>query len=123
MSTQEVARRLVSLCRTGQYEAAQKELYSPDAVSIEPAGTPAEVTKGLDGILAKGKAWGEMVEAVHSAEVSEPIVAGNHFSCSMTNDVTFKEMGRQTIDEVCVYEVRDGKIVKEQFFYPVMPQG
>jgi hypothetical protein len=26
-------------------------------------------------------------------------------------------MGRSTMEELCVYEVKDGKIVKEQFFY------
>jgi hypothetical protein len=40
----------------------------------------------------------------------------------MTNDVTFKEHGRSKIEEVCVYEVQSGKIVKEQFFYPMTPQ-
>lgn len=123
MSTLEVANRLASLCRTGQYEVAHQELYSQDAVSIEPAGTPNELTKGLAGIREKGKQWAAMVEEMHSAQVSEPVVAGNFFSCAMINDVTFKEMGRQTMAEVCVYEVQHGKIVKEQFFYPVMPQG
>jgi len=28
-----------------------------------------------------------------------------------------KGMGRQLLDEVCVYEVKDGKIVHEQFLY------
>jgi hypothetical protein len=123
MSTQKVANRLVELCRSGQYEAAQEELYSADAISIEPAGTPNEMTRGLEGILAKGLAWSEMVEAVHSVSVSDPVAAGTFFACTMINDVTFKGMGRQTIEEVCVYEVRDGKIASEQFFYPVMPQG
>jgi len=30
-------------------------------------------------------------------------------------------MGRQAFDEICVYEVKDGKIMKEEFFYPVQP--
>ena len=30
---------------------------------------------------------------------------------------TYKGMGRQKMDEIAVYEVKDGKIVKEQFFY------
>jgi hypothetical protein len=35
----------------------------------------------------------------------------------MGMDETFKGMGRNKMDEIAVYEVRDGKIVKEQFFY------
>jgi hypothetical protein len=36
----------------------------------------------------------------------------------MSFDATFKGGGRTKMDEICVYEVKDGKIVKEQFFYP-----
>jgi hypothetical protein len=35
----------------------------------------------------------------------------------MGMDVTMKGQGRSKMDEIAVYEVKDGKIVKEQFFY------
>jgi limonene-1,2-epoxide hydrolase len=35
----------------------------------------------------------------------------------MTLDATMTGMGRMQLDEICVYEVKDGKIVFEQFFY------
>jgi len=35
----------------------------------------------------------------------------------MGMDCTYKGMGRQKMDEIALYEVKDGKIVKEQFFY------
>ena len=47
----------------------------------------------------------------------EPLVGGNHISLAMGMDVSMKGMGRMKMDEVVVYEVKDGKIVKEQFFY------
>ncbi len=122
MTTQEVANQLVNLCRQGLYDKAQADLYDVNAVSIEPKGAPMERAEGMDAIQQKGKAWAEMVEEMHSAEVSDPLVAGNFFSCTMKNDVTFKGMGRQQIEEVCVFEVQNGKIVTEQFFYPVAPQ-
>jgi hypothetical protein len=37
----------------------------------------------------------------------------------MSIDATYKERGRMAMDEICVYQVRDGKIVHEQFFYSV----
>ena len=58
-----------------------------------------------------------MIEAVHGGYSSQPVVGGNHFSLAMGMDVTFKGKGRTQMDEICVYEVKDGKIVKEQFFY------
>src|ERR1700757_4127844 len=108
MTTGEIANRLVELCK--------KDLYADDAVSIEPHSTPdfAHETKGLDAILEKGKKWGEMVEESHGMEVSEPLVSDSSFA--MTMDVTMKERGRMKMTELCVYHVKDGKIVSEQFF-------
>jgi len=54
---------------------------------------------------------------VHAVKISEPVVMGNHFTITMENDVTFKERGRMEIQETCVYEVSNGKIVREQFFF------
>ncbi len=122
MTTQEVANKLVEYCRQGQWEKAQEELYSENAVSIEPPFAPQPRTEGMEGIRQKGKQWEAMVEEVHSVNISEPAVAGPYFTCSMVNDVTFKGMGRTQIQEVCVYKVEDGKVVSEQFFYPAPPQ-
>jgi limonene-1,2-epoxide hydrolase len=118
MKTEEIARRLVALCREQKWEAAQKELYGPDAVSIEPYATPdfPKETRGLPAMLEKGKKFVGMVEKVHSLSVSDPIVAGNAFAFTMRMDLTMKGQGRMEMDELCVYEVKDGKIVAERFF-------
>ncbi len=117
MTTQDVANRLVELCRTGQSRQAKAELYHPDIVSMEPEGTPNWKVQGIEAVNAKADQWESMVEEFHSANVSDPIVTGNHFSVSMENECTFKGRGRQWIKEICVYEVQEGKVVKEQFFY------
>src|SRR5574337_75021 len=120
MNTEAVAKRLVELCRKGEHEQAQRELYAPDAVSIEMPGAPAGAlgdTQGLEAIYEKGRQFAAMVEAVHASSVSEPVVAGNWFSVSMAMDVTFRGRGRVQMTEICVYQVRDGKVVREQFFY------
>jgi ketosteroid isomerase-like protein len=120
MNPQQVADRLVELCRAGKFSQALDELYSRDAVSIEPPGAPSGPlgnAKGLDAIRAKGKAFDETCEKVHSITVSDPLIAGNFFSVTMGIDATYKQRGRYAMDEICVYEVRDGKIVLEQFFY------
>jgi hypothetical protein len=57
------------------------------------------------------------VEEMHGGYCGKPIVAGNHFSVAMGMDATMKGMGRVKMDEIAVYEVKDGKIVKEQFFF------
>ena len=118
MTTQEIADKLVAYCRAGEFQKCYDELYSPNVVSLEPAGSPMERVEGIDGILAKGKAWNEMMEEFHGSTITDPVVCGNHFSLGMTMDATFKEVGREKMEEICVYEVQDGKVVKEQFFYP-----
>ena len=71
----------------------------------------------LDAILEKGRKFQEQLEAVHGGSVSDPVVAGDWFSCSMVIDATMKGRGRVEMKEICVYHVRDGKIASEQFFY------
>ncbi len=120
MTVQEIANRLVELCREGNYHGAQQELFSEDAQNKEPDNSPApgpKLTVGRDAIIAKGKQFMESVEEVHGGSVSDPVIAGNHFAVSLNMDATYKGMGRQQMNEVCVYEVKDGKIVKEEFFY------
>ena len=117
MTTQEIANKLVHFCREGKNVEAINELYADNVVSLEPKGSQAERVEGKEGVLAKNNQWLEMVEEFHSSVISDPLVAGNHFACSMKMDVTMKGMGRITMDEICVYEVADGKIISDQFFY------
>jgi len=118
MSVHNIANQLVSLCRQGKFDEAVKELYSPDIVSIEPAGAGfIERAEGLDAYHEKGKAWQSMVQEFHGIEVSDPIVADQFFTCKMSMDITMKGGTREKSAEICLYKVKDGKIVLEQFFY------
>ena len=118
MTTTEIANRLAELCKKGDFETAQKELFSNDAVSIEAYATPAfeKETSGLDAIIEKGHKWNEMVQEFHGIQVSEPLVGEGSFAVTMSMSVTMKEKGQMDMTELCVYNVKDGKIVSEQFF-------
>lgn len=117
-ATQKVADRFYELAQEGKWEAIQDELFSSDAKSIEPTtGQGMQNAEGLDAIKKKGASFNSMVEEMHGGYCSQPQVAGNHFSVAMGMDVTMKQQGRMKMDEIAVYEVKDGKIVKEQFFY------
>jgi limonene-1,2-epoxide hydrolase len=54
------------------------------------------------------KKWAEMCRKGENLECIEQLSADN---------VTFKEKGRIQMEEVGVFEVKDGKIINEQFFY------
>jgi hypothetical protein len=118
MTTQDVANRFHELAQTGQWDKIQDELFDQNAVSVEPDHSPGlKTVQGLDAIKQKGKQFSEMVEEMHGGYSNPPQVAGNHFAVAMGMDVTTKGRGRSKMDEIALYEVKNGKIVKEQFFY------
>jgi hypothetical protein len=117
MTTQQVADRLTELCRTGQILQAQEELYADNIVCREPEHAPMQSATGKQAVMEKGKQFASMIEERHGGSFSDPQVSGRYFSVAMVLDATFKGMGRQVLEEICVYEVKDGKIIFEQFFY------
>jgi hypothetical protein len=123
-STAAVAQDLVSLCRAGRNLEAIDKHYSPKIVSIESVGSeemPAEMS-GIEAIRQKNEWWFQNNE-VHKAEANGPFVGENQFAVQYTFDVTFKPTGQRTeMSEMALYTVKDGKIVREQFFYNVPGQ-
>lgn len=118
MTTPEIAARLVELCGKGDFEKAQQELYAADAISIEPYATPEfpKEVKGLKAIIEKGEKFTHMTEELHNVTVSNPLVTGNVIAFVLTMDITMKGKKRMSMGELCVYNVKDGKIISEQFF-------
>jgi ketosteroid isomerase-like protein len=118
-STASVAQELVTLCRAGRNLEAISKLYSPKIVSIEPVGDekmPAEMT-GIEAIRGKNEGW-YAANQVHSSEVTGPFVGEGQFAVKYVWDATFKQTGKRTqMEEMALYTVKDGKIVREQFFY------
>lgn len=117
MTTQQIADRFYELSQQNGFEHIQTELYSKDAKSIEPEGSMLANVQGIEALYEKGKQFQAMIEEMHGGYCSVPLVAGNFFTCTMGMDVTFKGQPRMQMDEVAVYEVKDGKIVSEQFFF------
>ena len=123
MTVQEIADKYVAYNREGKSMQALEELFADDAYDLEPKGAPVERTEGKEALIKKHEQFGQMVEEMHGMSVSDPIVADNFFSCSMSMDVTYKGMGRAQVEEICVYGVKDGKIVSSQFFFTPAPMG
>jgi len=116
MTTQEIADRLHELCKNGKFEQARQELYSPQAESIEGEQAPEpRRIQGIEQINQKNEQFQNDVEQMHNVNVTKPIVQGNLISMGLGMDVTMKNRGRTNMEEMCVYQVKDGKIVKEQF--------
>lgn len=116
-TTQEVADRFYELAQQGKFDQIQDELYDENVRSVEPAHSNWQNVQGIDKIKEKAKQWQEMTEEMHGGYTGKPQVAGNFFCCVMGMDVTIKGQGRVKMDEIAVYEVKDGKIVLEHFFF------
>lgn len=113
MSTATVAGRLIELCKEGKFLEAQHELYDTDIISIDPDGSK---TVGASNMHVKEEAFLARIEKFHSIAWSDPLIAGSYFSVTLKLEIEFKKVGHISFEEVCVYQVRKGKIVFEQFF-------
>lgn len=113
MSTATVAGRLIELCKEGKFLEAQHELYDTDIISIDPDGSK---TVGASNMHAKEQEFLAKIEKFHSIGWSDPLIAGSYFSVTLRMEIEFRKVGRKNLEEVCVYQVRNGKIVFEQFF-------
>jgi hypothetical protein len=118
-STLEIGKKFVALCREGKDATIHEEMFSKDAMSVEAGAPPGmdRTAKGIEGIRAKSKWWGEN-HTVHKAEVFGPYPHDDRFAVRFLYDITHKPSGkRMTMDEVGLFTVSNGKISKEEFFY------
>jgi hypothetical protein len=121
MTTQEIASHYHQLMNERKFLEIQDTYYAEDVVcqEMEKAATMglAVITHGIEAIKAKGIARRATIETIHSYYCSEPLVAGEFFSVVLKQDITFKGRPRLSIEEIGIFQVRNGKVVKEQFFY------
>ena len=118
MTTQEVATRFNELASQEKWFEIQDELFADNVKSIEPKNSPYfKNIEGKTAVRKKGEDWVKRITAAYSRHTSEPIVADNHFVVGRKVDIDVEGIGRLQINELMLYEVRDGRIVMEQFFY------
>ncbi|WP_295125304.1 SnoaL-like domain-containing protein [uncultured Chitinophaga sp.] len=118
LSTQQVAARFHELAQQEKWFDIQEEFFSEDVKSIDPPNSPyMGYAAGKEAVRQKGQAFVKGIEEVHHLYTGAPIVTAHHFAVVREKDLTVKEHGRIQIKQIMLYEVRDGKIVSEQFFY------
>lgn len=118
MTIREIAARFNELAREEKWFEIQAELFADHVKSIDPPGSPyMGYAEGKDAVRKKGQDFVSSITALHGASTSEPVVAGNHFAVAREMDITTEGHGRIQINEIMVYEVKDGQIISEQFIY------
>jgi hypothetical protein len=118
LTMQEIAARFNELAQQEKWFEIQDEFFADDVRSIDPPNSPYfGYAEGRSPVRKKGEDFVKRIEAVHRAYTSTPIVSGNHFAVGREIDITVQGLGRIQMDQIMLYEVKDGQIVLEQFFY------
>ncbi len=121
-STLEVGKKLVELTGQGHWLEAIDALYSPDIVSVEPVAMPPGKECPIGIAAAREKTVRFFQEHdIHHCAVTGPWPHGDRFIVGFKLNLTAKNgpmAGKQfDLEEAALYTVKDGKIVKEEFFY------
>jgi hypothetical protein len=118
LTTEEVAARFNELAMQEKWFEIQDELFANNIKSIDPPHSPYfKNAEGKAAVRKKGEDWMKKIEAGHGTYTTKPVIGGNHFAVGRGVDITVKGFGRIQIDEIMLYEVKDGQIILEQFFY------
>lgn len=123
MTNFELGTRLVEACNKAENLEFINNFYAENIISIEAMNNPGDPEtpreqKGIEAIRAKNAWWNDNHE-VHANNVTGPFPHGDDkFAVYFSYDVTFKPVSqRMTMEEVGVYTIENGKIVREEFFY------
>ncbi len=118
-SPMEIGQSLVGMFNKGQFGEIEQKWWNPrEITSVEGVGV-SMAWSGRAAVDAKNQGW--MADhIIHGASAEGPFVGASGFAVRFRMDVETKSTGeRQIMDEVGVYTVKNGKIIREEFMYGV----
>jgi hypothetical protein len=111
----EIANGLKEMLSEQKFVQAYQLLYSDDAESIDPLNTSGQPLKGLTTLLEREKDFLSRA-TIKKISLSDPIIAGSYFTMSLQMSFDVQEQDHMEVNELCVYKVKNGKIISQQFF-------
>ncbi len=115
-SAGDVGRSLVEMFNKGEFREIEQKFWSPAIVSCEGEGVSMEWV-GRRAVARKGEEW-YAANRIHGASAEGPFVGASGFAVKFRMDVESLADGtRNVMEEVGVYTIRNGKIVREEFMY------
>lgn len=113
-SPAEIGRSLVELFNSGRAHEVEAKWWSPDVVSIEGMGM---AWSGRKAVEAKNNDWLAQHE-LKGGSAEGPYVGATGFAVKFRIEVIVKATGQMnTMEEIGVYTVNNGKITREEFMY------
>ena len=109
-----LARKIVRMSQGASFGAAEiRELYNPDAVSVEANGGTA---RGYAELEQKMKGWEQMTASMTSKPRN--VWTGKNTICiEWDSTVGFRDGRTAQLHEVAMHEIKNGKIQSERYYY------
>ena len=120
MSNVRNAEELCNMMNNGQMNEAFEKFYAEEVTVIEANG---EVRNGKNAQREAINQWQNMIQEVHEAG-NGSVTANAEGDTTMVEswiEASFKDGNRFKMEEVAVQNWKNGKIVKERFYYNVPP--
>lgn len=115
-SPMDIGRELVALYNSGQASKFEKKYLAKNIVSCEGVGVGLEWV-GLAAVQAKSAEWMKM-HTVLGAAAEGPFVGSTGFAVKFLTHLKVNATGEEShMQEIGVYTVKDGQVVREEFMY------
>lgn len=121
MTNLERLQDLYDRCAQGQMMEAFEQYYADNVQVIEATG---ELRDGKEAQRTALVQWQGMIKEMHGIGNGSPMSNEEAGQTSIESwfDATFQDGNRAKMEEVAVQQWKDGKIVKERFYYNVPGQ-
>jgi hypothetical protein len=114
----EVAQAVAGLARQNRLHEVEDAWLAPGIVSVEGMGA-SMAWSGKKNVLAKYRTW-EANNEITAIDIEGPWVGATGFTLKYKIEIAQKATGQRTrMEEIAVYTVQNGKIVREEFHFPV----
>lgn len=114
MSLAEEVKKLILLVEQGRFLEAIEQFYSADASMQENNDPPRE---GLNALLEREQQFLNSIRGMHVHRADSFVVSGDRAAINWVFEITDAEGKRRRLDEVAYQLWKDGKIIRERFYY------
>ena len=113
MPTKERLEAFIGTCERGEFVEALQEFYAEDA-TMQENGQPARV--GLAALIENERRMLSRAR-FHVRRADSYVAQGDRVAINWVFELTIDGVGRVRMDEIAYQQWRDGKIVRERFYY------
>lgn len=115
MTTESVARELIQMLKSERNIEAIRMLYDDKIDTVE--ADPTRSRKGKQTVLKSMQDFADSHDFKYT-KIEGPIISGGSFALRLAFDAKNRSTGDSfSVDEIAVYTVLEGRIVREQFYY------